>query len=148
MKWVRRLPVAVLVGGLWAVLDPSGPWIAGVLGGLVVLVLPELHPWVVAHLRRPGEVPASLRRPGGGWVPGTVKRLDDGIRWRADGDVEPREVRFTADRFTFGGYRRDDAVGGRDVLQLDTAGGGRLDLAVPPDHAQSLAAAFRISRAE
>ncbi|MCU1375173.1 MAG: hypothetical protein JWO68_2459, partial [Actinomycetia bacterium] len=97
-KRLRRLPVAVVVGLLWAVLDPNGRWYAAVLGGLVVVVLPEAQPWVVARLHRPGEVPAALRHPGGGWLAGTVKALDNGgLRWRANGDVEPREVRFTYD---------------------------------------------------
>jgi hypothetical protein len=146
---LRRLPIAVAVGVLWALLDPSGRGVAGVLGGVAVLVVPEVQPWLVARLRRPGEVPALLMHPGGRWLPGTVKRLDDGVRWRAvDDGTEPREVRLTADQFTFGGYRRDAAVAGNEVLQLHTVGGGQLDLAVPPDRAQALAAAFRIARAE
>jgi hypothetical protein len=142
---LRRLPIAVLVGGLWAALDPNGRWIAGVFGAIVVVLLPDVHPWVMAHLKRPGEVPASLRHPGGSWLPGTAKRLDGGIRWRATVDVEPSEVLVMADRFRFGGYTRDEGAAGLDVLQLLGGGGGQLDLAVPPDHAQRMASAFRLA---
>jgi hypothetical protein len=144
-KWLRRLPVAVVVGGLWAVFDPNGRWYAAVLGGLVVLVLPEVQPWVLARVRRPGEVAASLRHPGGGWLPGTVKALEHGgLRWRATVEVEPSEVRFTPERFTFGGYLRDESVPGREVLEL-RATSGQLELAVAPEQAERLAAAFRIA---
>lgn len=143
---LRRLPVAIAIGGLWALLDPNGRWLAGVLGAVVVLFVPEVQPWLVAHLRRPGEVPGALRHPVGGWVAGTVKKLDDGIRWRADDeDVEPREVHITSDRFTFGGYSRDEAQPGREVLALHTAGGGQLDLAVAADQGARLAAGFRLA---
>ncbi|MCU1379808.1 MAG: hypothetical protein JWN29_2791 [Acidimicrobiales bacterium] len=142
---LRRLPIGVAVGGLWAVLDPNGRWYAAVLGGVVVLVLPEVQPWVLARLQRPGEVPASLRHPGEEWVAGTVKVLDDGgLRWRATVDAERSVVRITTDRFTFGGYLRDEPVAGREVLELRAAS-GQLELAVPPEQAERLAAVFRIA---
>jgi len=144
---LRRLPVAVLVGGLWAVLDPNGRWFAGVLGGLVVLFIPEVQPWLVAHLKRPGELPCLYRRPTGAWSPGTLKVLDEGVRWRAtDDEVEPRELVLTADRFAFGGFTGERPTAELEVLELRTADGGVIELAVPADRSDRVSSRFRIAR--
>jgi hypothetical protein len=139
--------VAIAVGALWAVLDPNGPWIAAVLGALVVLFIPDVQPWVVARLRRPGELTCLYRRPTGAWSPGTLKLLEAGVRWRADDDdVEPRELVLLADRFGFGGFTGERPKAELEALELRTAEGGIIELAVPVDRSDQVSSRFRIAR--
>jgi hypothetical protein len=143
---LRRVPVAVAVGALFALLDPNGRWLAAVFGALVVLFLPEVQPWLVAHLRRPGELTCWYRRLAGTWSTGTVKLLDAGVRWRADeDDVEPRELVLTADRFAFAGFT-GERPGGLEAIELRTETGGTIELALPGDRADRVTARFRIAR--
>ena len=137
----------MLVGGLWAALDPNGRWFAGVLGGSVVLFIPEVQSWVMAHLKRPGELTCLYRRPTGAWSPGTLKLLDEGVRWRADDDdVEPRELVLTADRFAFAGFTGERPKPELEALELRTADGGIIELAVPVDRSDQVSSRFRIAR--
>jgi hypothetical protein len=139
------VPVAVLVGLLFAVLDPDGRWLAAGFGAAVVLFLPEVQPWVVAHLRRPGELTCWYRRPAGTWATGTAKLLDDGVRWRADDDGEPRELVLKADQFTFAGFT-GERHGGLESFELRTADGGIVELAMAGDRADRVTSRFRIAR--
>ena len=128
-------------------LDPNGPWIAAGLGAVVVLFIPEVQPWVVAHLRRPGELTCLYRRPTGGWSPGTLKLLEQGVRWRADDDdVEPRELVLTAERFGFAGFTGERPTADLEALELRTSDGGVIELAVPVDRSDQVSSRFRIAR--
>jgi hypothetical protein len=142
---LRRVPVAVVVGGLFALLDPDGRWLAGGLGALVVLFLPEVQPWVVAHLRRPGELTCWYRRPTGTWATGTAKPLEDGVRWQADDDGEPRELVLQAGQFAFAGFT-GERHGGLEAFELRTADGGIVELAMAGEHADRVTSRFRIAR--